>query len=81
MAELLRTVDSLTTLNLFDNEISAEGGVAIAEALKVNGSLTALDVRYNFEGGPLADQADAALMEAVAGREGFVLSTSTRRRF
>ena len=81
MAELLRTVDSLTTLNLFDNEISAEGGVAIAEALKVNGSLTALDVQYNFEGGPLAYQADAALMEAVAGREGFVLSTSSRRMF
>ena len=81
MAELLRTVDSLTTLNLFDNQIGAEGGVAIAEALKVNSSLTALDARYNFEKGPLGDQAVAALMEAVAGREGFVLRTDGRKDF
>ena len=81
MAQLLRTVDSLTTLNLFDNQIGAEGGVAIAEALKVNGSLNALDARYNFEKGPLGDQAVAALMEAVAGREGFVLRTDGRKDF
>ena len=69
MAELLRTVDSLTTLNLFDNEISAEGGVAIAEALKVNGSLTNLDLKYNG----LDEDSNSKLRGAVQGRSSFNL--------
>ena len=49
---------------------TAEGILAIAEALKVTGSLTKLDVRYNFK---MGEEGEAALRKAVEGRSGFQL--------
>ena len=48
LAELLQTVSgSLTNLNLGGCDIGAEGGVAIAEVLRVNGSLRYLFLQKN----------------------------------
>ena len=51
------------------NEIAAEGAKAIADALLVNASLTALDVRLN----DLGNEGKALLQQAVQGRSGFNL--------
>jgi Ran GTPase-activating protein (RanGAP) involved in mRNA processing and transport len=48
LAELLRTGSaSLTDLNLRDNEIGPEGAKSLADALKVNASLTSLNLSSN----------------------------------
>ena len=48
---------------------TSEGIKAVAGALKVNGSLTSLDVRYN----QLGEEGRAMVNDAVKGREGFTL--------
>ena len=48
---------------------SAEGIKAVADALRVNGSLTALDVRDN----KLDDEAKTLLRDAVKDKSGFKL--------
>ena len=48
---------------------TSEGIKAIAEALKVTASLTALDARYNTIG----SEGKALLQDAVSGRAGFDL--------
>ena len=48
---------------------TAEGIQAIADALKGNGALTRLDVRYNS----MKDEGVKLLRDAVKGREGFIL--------
>ena len=52
---------SLTTLYLSENKLGPEGGVAVAEALKVNGSLTALRLGDNAIGDEGATALGAAL--------------------
>ena len=56
-------------LNLSDNNIRAEGAQPLADALRVNASLTALDVRHNT----VRDEGKALLQQAVQGRSGFDL--------
>ena len=56
-------------LDLSENYIHAEGAKPVADALRVNASLTALDVRFNR----LGDEAKALLQQAVQGRNGFDL--------
>ena len=51
-----------------ENKIGAEGAKSLADALRVNASLTKLDVSYNSMGLVGA----AALRKAVEGRSGFV---------
>ena len=53
---------TMTTLVLESNSIGAKGGIAIAEALKVNTTLTSLDLRSNS----LDDQAKADLRSAAS---------------
>ena len=59
----------MTNLNLFDNNIRADGAKAIAEALKVNPVLTKLDLRING----LGNAGKQAVRDAVKDRSGFVL--------
>ena len=70
IADTLRVNGSLTSLRLDSNKIGPEGAKAIGDALSVNASLTKLDVRFN----PIASE--AALQEAVKGRDGFELLVS-----
>ena len=51
-------------------EGSAEGGKAIAEALKFNTALNKLDLRYN---GNMRDEGKQELRDSLKGREGFEL--------
>ena len=48
---------------------TAEGIIAVAEALKVTPSLTQLDVRFNG----LGEEGETVLRTAVEGRSGFEL--------
>ena len=57
---------------LYDNNIGPEGAKAVADALRVNGSLTKLDAGYNR----LGNEGVAALQRAVEGRAGFELKLS-----
>ena len=61
----------LPTCRLYGNEIGPEGAKALAPALAASGSLTRLDVSYNYldRGG----QGVKILRDAVSGRKGFVL--------
>ena len=59
----------MTNLNLNSNNIHDEGAKAIGEALRVNGVLTALDLRFNG----LGDEGKGVIRDAVSGREGFKL--------
>ena len=47
IGEALRVNGALTSLNLRETSIGADGAAAIAEGLKVNGALTSLDIRWN----------------------------------
>ena len=53
----------------WDGTYNAEGIIAIADALRVNGSLTKLDMRVNN----LDHDTKDAIRKAVEGREGFAL--------
>ena len=48
----------LTTLNLFNNDLHSEGGMAIAETLKVNRVLKNLNISSNNIGGYYDDDGD-----------------------
>ena len=56
-------------LDLSWNKIDAEAAKPLADALRVNTSLTALDVCYNR----LGNEGQASLQQAVQGRRGFDL--------
>ena len=56
-------------LNLRSNPLGPEGAAAIGEALKVNGSLTSLDVSYC----DLDSASEELLRDAVKDRSGFEL--------
>ena len=56
-------------LYLGGNELRAEGARAIADALKLNGSLTSLDVSANR----LDDASEGQLRDIVKDRSGFEL--------
>ena len=56
-------------LDLAGNDLRAEGAAAIGEALKLNGSLTSLDVRANN----LDDASKGQLRDIVKDRSGFEL--------
>ena len=49
--------------------LGPKGAEAFADALRVNASLTALDVRYDS----LGNEGEALLQQAVQGRSGFDL--------
>ena len=59
----------LAQLNLLDNALGPEGAAAIGEALKVNGSLTSLNVSVN----KLDDASKGQLRDIVKDRSGFQL--------
>ena len=63
---------ALTSLELYENDLGAEGGKALAEALKVNKGLRWLDVD-NF----LGEETEELLREAVKERE-YTLSVNGR---
>ena len=63
---------SLTSLDLQQNNIGAEGAKALADALRVNGSLTKLDVRRNFD---LDGETKTLLRDAAKDKSGFKLLT------
>ena len=50
-------------------QLGSVGAEALAGALRVNGSMTRLDVRYN----PLREEGEAVLRKAVERRSGFEL--------
>ena len=56
--------------SLSGNRFGPEGAKAIADALRVNASLTELDVGYNSS---MGDEGEEALRKAVEGRSGFKL--------
>jgi len=69
MARLFKTnLSRLTDVNLAANFLGPDGAKAIASALKMGGgaALNKLDLQYNIIG----DEAEAALRDAVKGREG-----------
>ena len=55
--------------SLRGNELGAAGAGALAEALKLNAVLTALNLEYN----QLDNAVKQSVCDAVAGRDGFVL--------
>ncbi len=59
----------MTILDLNLNNISPEGAIAIAEALKVNAVLTKLNLEYNSMG----EAGEKAVRDALKDRSGFVL--------
>jgi hypothetical protein len=61
LAEALRTNTSLTTLELYNNQIGDAGAVALAEALRTNTSLTTL----NLSGNQIGDAGAVALAIAL----------------
>jgi hypothetical protein len=64
----------VTTLDLSFNNISPEGAIAIAEALKVNAVLTKLNLKYSYEEyNSMGDAGGKAVRDAVKDRSGFVL--------
>ena len=60
----------LTFLGLWLNNIGDEGAEAIAEALKVNATLTKLNLEGNYN---MGDAGKRAVRNAVKDRSGFVL--------
>ena len=62
IAKALEVNGVLTDLNLYDNKIGPEGGVAIGKALAVNGVLTSLDVGLNG----IVSEGAKAIGEALA---------------
>src|ERR1700729_3813097 len=44
---LLKDIDTITVIDLTDNEILTEGAKVIADALKVNNNITDIDLAYN----------------------------------
>jgi hypothetical protein len=60
----------MTTLHLSQNQIGAEGAIAIAEVLKVTAVLTELDLQYNSN---MGEAGKKAVRDAVKDRSGFVL--------
>jgi hypothetical protein len=52
------------------NDIGPEGAKALADSLRVNASLTKLDVRYNSN---MGEEGKTILRKAVEGRSGFEL--------
>ena len=86
LARAIPEMGSLTSLDLSSNQLcgmsynvrtynwegtyTAEGIIAIAVALKGNGSLNKLDARAN---GLRSDEGKAALQDAVRSKEGFEL--------
>ncbi|CAF1067358.1 unnamed protein product, partial [Didymodactylos carnosus] len=62
IATALMTNQTLTTLDLADNKISADGAKAIATALMTNQTLTTLDLGYNQISADEATAIAAALM-------------------
>ena len=63
LAEALESNTTLTFLDLYDNNLGPEGGMAFAEALKSNTTLKKLQLGYNND---LGDDAEKAL-KAAAG--------------
>lgn len=61
---------SRSQLNLSGNYIGAEGAKPLADALRVEGSLTRLNVEYN----DLGDEGRAIISSAVQGKVDFDLS-------
>ena len=56
-------------LDLGYNSLGAEDAKLLADALRVNGSLTRLDVSINY----INEEGKAALRKAIEGRSGFEL--------
>lgn len=61
------------TLFLDGNKIGDAGAAAIADALRVNGVLTALNQALNLHGNKIGEDSKSKLQEAVQGRSGFKL--------
>ncbi|XP_068753257.1 protein NLRC3-like [Montipora capricornis] len=61
-SQVLAVNMSLTTLNLSENSIGAEGATSLSQALAVNTSLTTLNLSDNF----LGDEGAASLSQALA---------------
>ena len=62
-------IGSLTSLNLEDNALGAEGARMLAPAIAANGSMTRLNVSWNS----LGEWGKAPLRKAIEGRPGFEL--------
>ena len=56
-------------VNLASNNIGSEGAKPLADALRINASVSHLDARYN----DLGDEGKAILREAVKEKPGFEL--------
>ena len=54
---------------MLNNKIGTEGAKAVADALRVNGSLTRADVRWNA----MRAEGEEVLRKAIEGRSGFEL--------
>ncbi len=54
---------------LLNNKIGTEGAKAVADALRVNGSLTRADVRWNA----VRAEGEEVLRKAIEGRSSFEL--------
>eukprot|EP00966_Prymnesium_polylepis_P080380 1862046-Prymnesium_polylepis.1 len=64
MAETIRRNRALTELSLYGNAIGVAGGRAIADAIRVNATLRALDLRENgFD-----TYTESALLQTAGGR-------------
>ena len=61
------------TLFLDGNKIGDAGAAAIADALRVNGVLTALNQALNLHGNKIGEDSKSKLRQAVQGRSDFVL--------
>jgi hypothetical protein len=70
MAEALTIVPALTNLNLKSNNIGRAGGIAMAEALKINVVLSKIDLRFNELGNTEQKLRDAV----VSGRKALKLA-------
>ena len=65
----LKGTDPVEMLDLSSKRLGVLSAIVIAALIKVNGTLTKIDVRCNL----LDDDGKAALLKAVEGRSGFEL--------
>ncbi|KAL0242942.1 hypothetical protein GEMRC1_005505 [Eukaryota sp. GEM-RC1] len=79
LIEALKTNTTVTSVNLEDNSIGDEGARALTEAVKVNASVTGIDLGFNYRIGDEGTRALAEALKVNAAVTSIVLSENSIR--